>query len=484
MQEVYIIMKKILFAGSEAMPFGATGGLGDVLGALPPALAAVHPDWDVRVVMPLYAQVGAEWREKMTFEKSIRVTLAWREQYCGIFSLDHKGVKYYFIDNEYYFKRNALYGFFDDAERFAFFSRAVLDLMDVMDFFPDVLHANDWQTALSVIVLKEERSHMAGYKDVKAVYTIHNIDYQGVYSLGILNDVFGMSEEKASIVEYSGALNLTKGAIVCADFVTTVSPQYSKEIQTEFFSHGLHHIINQYGFKIGGIINGIDEAAYDPRTDGDIPATFSAESLGGKKADKEALQREFGLEIRPDVPVIAMVSRLAEHKGFDLVCSIADELMNDDVQFVLLGTGDAGFEAFFEDFGARHPGKAGIRLAYNRKLSKLIYAGADMFLMPSKSEACGLAQMIASRYGTVPIVRETGGLYDTIKPYSWDRSGNGFTFAAYNAYDMLYVIREAEGVYRDKENWEKLVAKIMKIDFSWNTSAGKYAALYERVSQG
>ncbi|MBQ8403250.1 MAG: glycogen synthase GlgA [Clostridia bacterium] len=477
-------MKKILFAGSEAMPFGATGGLGDVLGALPPALAAVHPDWDVRVVMPLYAQVGAEWREKMTFEKSIRVTLAWREQYCGIFSLDHKGVKYYFIDNEYYFKRNALYGFFDDAERFAFFSRAVLDLMDVMDFFPDVLHANDWQTALSVIVLKEERSHMAGYKDVKAVYTIHNIDYQGVYSLGILNDVFGMSEEKASIVEYSGALNLTKGAIVCADFVTTVSPQYSKEIQTEFFSHGLHHIINQYGFKIGGIINGIDEAAYDPRTDGDIPATFSAESLGGKKADKEALQREFGLEIRPDVPVIAMVSRLAEHKGFDLVCSIADELMNDDVQFVLLGTGDAGFEAFFEDFGARHPGKAGIRLAYNRKLSKLIYAGADMFLMPSKSEACGLAQMIASRYGTVPIVRETGGLYDTIKPYSWDRSGNGFTFAAYNAYDMLYVIREAEGVYRDKENWEKLVAKIMKIDFSWNTSAGKYAALYERVSQG
>lgn len=476
-------MKKILFAGSEAMPFGATGGLGDVLGALPPALAAVNPDWDIRVVMPLYAQVGAEWREKMTFEKSIRVTLAWREQYCGIFSLDHKGVKYYFIDNEYYFKRNALYGFFDDAERFAFFSRAVLDLMDAMDFFPDVLHANDWQTALSVIVLKQERGLLPGYKDVKAIYTIHNIDYQGVYGLEILGDVFGMSDDKASIVEYSGALNLTKGAIVCADFVTTVSPQYSKEIQTEYFSHGLHHIINQYAFKMGGIINGIDEAAYDPRMDADIPVTFSAEALEGKKADKEELQREFGLEIRPDVPVIAMVSRLAEHKGFDLVCAIADELMNDDVQFVLLGTGDAGFEAFFEEFGARHPGKAGIRLAYNRKLSKLIYAGADMFLMPSKSEACGLAQMIASRYGTVPIVRETGGLYDTIKPYSWDRSGNGFTFSAYNAYDMLYVIREAEGVYRDKENWESLVAKIMKIDFSWNTSAGKYAALYERVSQ-
>jgi len=476
-------MKKILFAGSEAMPFAATGGLGDVLGALPPALAAVNPDWDVRVVMPLYAQVSEEWRSKMAFEKNITVTLAWREQYCGIFSLDYKGVKYYFIDNEYYFKRNALYGFFDDPERFAFFSRAVLDLMEATGFFPDVLHANDWQTALSVIALKEERAELDGYKDVRAVYTIHNIDYQGVYGLGIINDVFGLDEEKASIVEYSGALNLTKGAVVCADFVTTVSPKYAQEIKTEYFSHGLHHIINQYGFKLGGIINGIDEAAYDPRTDADIPAAFSAEALDGKKACKEALQREFGLDVRPDVPVIAMVSRLAEHKGFDLVCEVADELMNDDVQFVLLGTGDAGFEAFFEEFGARHLGKAGVRLAYNRKLSKLIYAGADMFLMPSKSEACGLAQMIASRYGTVPIVRETGGLYDTIKPYSWNRVGNGFTFAAYNAYDMLYVIREAEGVYRDSENWEKLVAKIMKIDFSWNSSAEKYASLYDKVTK-
>lgn len=432
--------------------------------------------------MPLYAQVGDEWRSKMVFEKSIRVTLSWREQYCGIFSLDYKGVKYYFIDNEYYFKREKLYGFFDDAERFAFFSRAVLDLMDAMDFFPDVLHANDWQTALSVIALKQERGLMPGYSNVRCVYTIHNIDYQGVYGLNIINDVFGLDEGKASIVEYDGALNLTKGAVVCADFVNTVSPQYSQEIKTEYFSHGLHHIINQYGYKIGGIINGIDEAAYDPRTDADIPATFSSENLEGKKANKEALQREFGLEVNPDIPVIAMVSRLAEHKGFDLVCKVADELMNDKVQFVLLGTGDAGFEAFFEEFGRRHPGKAGIRLAYNRKLSKLIYAGADMFLMPSKSEACGLAQMIASRYGTVPIVRETGGLYDTIKPYSYDRSGNGFTFSAYNAYDMLYVIRESEGVYADKENWENLVKKIMKIDFSWNTSAGKYAALYEQVA--
>ena len=474
-------MKKILFAGAEAMPFAATGGLGDVLGALPYALTSVHPDWDVRVVIPLYAQVNQEWRDKMTFEKSIMVGLAWREQYCGIYSLNYKGVKYYFLDNEYYFKRGALYGFGDDAERFAFFSRAVLDMMSAVDFYPDVLHANDWQTALSVVSLKQERKDWEGYKNVKAVYTIHNIDYQGVYGMDTLGDVFGLAPENASIMEYNGDLNLTKGAIVCADFVTTVSPRYAEEIKTEYFSHGLHHIINEYSYKIGGIINGIDEAVYNPKNDLDIPYTYTNRGLAGKKRDKEELQKEFGLNVDPDVPVIAMVSRLAEHKGFDLVCAIADELMNDNVQFVLLGTGDPGFEKFFEEFGKRHPGKAGIRLVYNRKLSKLIYAGADMFLMPSKSEACGLAQMIASRYGTVQIVRETGGLYDTIKPYSWDRSGNGFTFAAYNAYDMLYVIREAEGVFRDKENWDRLVKKIMKIDFSWKTSASKYADLYETI---
>ncbi|MBQ9745837.1 MAG: glycogen synthase, partial [Clostridia bacterium] len=349
-------MKKILFAGSEAMPFAATGGLGDVLGALPPALAALHPDWDVRVVMPLYAQVDKEWRKKMTLEKKISVTLAWREQYCGIYSLMHGGVKYYFIDNQYYFGRKALYGFLDDAERFAFFSRAVLDLMKAVNFFPDILHANDWQTALSVVVLKQERGIMRGYADVRAVYTIHNIDYQGIYGLGVLHDIFGLCDEQASIVEYDGLLNLTKGAIVCADHVTTVSPQYAEEIQTDTVSHGLHHIIRMYGYKLSGIINGIDEALYDPAVDEDIPFKFTPEDLSGKKKNKAALQKEFGLEVKADVPLIAMVSRLAEHKGFELVCKVADELMKDDVQFVLLGTGDAEFEKFFEEFGKRYPG--------------------------------------------------------------------------------------------------------------------------------
>ena len=472
-------MKKILFAGSEVMPFAATGGLGDVLGALPASLAAVHPDWDIRVVMPFYSQISDEWRAKIKLEKRIVVSLAWRRQFCGIHSLEHGGVKYYFIENKYYFGRKALYGYDDDAERFAFFSRALLDLMKTVDFFPDVLHANDWQTALSVVVLKQERNKMKGYSGVRAVYTIHNIDYQGVYGMDKLYDTFGLYNEDASIVEYSGALNLTKGAVVCSDRVTTVSPQYSEEIRTPEISHGLHHIIRMYGYKVGGIINGIDEILYNPALDGDIPFKFTPDDLSGKKADKAALQKEFGLVEDPDVPLIAMVSRLAEHKGFDLVCRIADELMREDVQFVLLGTGDPDFEKFFDAFGKRYPGRAGIRLAYNRKLSKLIYAGADMFLMPSKSEACGLAQMIASRYGTVPIVRETGGLYDSIKRYTLDGRGNGFTFSVYNAGGMLYAIKEATEFYRNREQWNALARKIMEMDFSWKTSAAKYAELYE-----
>lgn len=473
-------MRSVLYAGSEALPFAATGGLGDVMGSLPEAVAKSNPGADIRAVMPLYPQIKAEYREKMTFVKKINVTLGWRRLYCGIFSLDHKGVKWYFIDNEYYFLRDRLYGEFDDAERFAFFSTAVLDLMAAVDFYPEMLHCNDWQTALAVILLRRRYSASPDYAKVKTVYTIHNIDYQGEYGMEILGDVFALSEKDRGIVEYNGNVNLTKGAIVCADFVTTVSPRYAQEIQTEYFSHGLSYVTQMYRFKIDGIINGIDTELYDPKTDGDIPKNYSWRSLSGKAENKAALQRAFGLEENADVPVIAMVSRLAEHKGFDLVTCIADELMQDDVQFVLLGTGDHETENFFRAFASRHPGKAAAIINYDRKLSKLIYAGADMFLMPSKSEACGLAQMIASRYGTVPVVHEVGGLYDTIKPYG--AGGNGFTFAAYNAHDMLYVIREAENVYGDRESWAKLVRKIMRIDFSWNVSAVRYTELYDRIT--
>ena len=473
-------MNKILYAGSEVMPFGATGGLGDVLGSLPAAVKQKNPDCDVRVVMPLYSQIKKEWRRKMKLVGEMNVSLAWRDLYCGIYSLKKDDVTFYFLDNEYYFAREALYGAYDDAERFAFFSVAVLELMREIDFYPDIYHANDWQTALSVIKLKCQYWNHPEYEKIKAVYTIHNIEYQGVYGKEILGDIFALGSEHLHVVEYNGAVNLTKGAVVCADFITTVSPNYAKEIQTPTYSCGLHPILQEYTYKIDGIVNGIDYDYYNPQADEEIPHSFYWRALSGKKKNKEELQKKFGLEVRADVPVIAMISRLASHKGFDLVRAVFDEMMQDDVQFVLLGTGEAGFEDFFREAAKRYPGKASINLVYNRSLSKLIYAGADLFLMPSKSEACGLSQMIASRYGAVPIVRETGGLYDTIKPYTEDGAGNGFTFAAYNAHDMLYVIREAEALY-STDAWKPFVKKVMKVDFSWNVSAARYMELYDSV---
>lgn len=474
-------MKKILYAGSEVMPFAATGGLGDVLGSLPAAVKQKNPDWDVRVVMPLYGQVKAEWREKMTYVKHMMVPLSWRKLYCGIYSLEKDGVLFYFLENEYYFNRTALYGSFDDAERFAFFSVATLELMRAVKFYPDVFHANDWQTALAVIKLKRSYTLRPEYFPIKAVYTIHNIEYQGVFDMNMMEDVFALSGTDSQIVEWNGALNLTKGAIVCADYITTVSANYASEIQTEAYGCGLQNILRENESKLGGIVNGIDMTYYNPQKDPDLPYSYYWRALSGKKKNKEEMQKQFGLDVNPDVPVIAMVSRMASHKGFDLVLAIFNELMRDEVQFILLGTGEPGYEDFFRAAAKRYPGKASINLKYDRVLSKLIYAGADIFLMPSKTEACGLSQMIASRYGTVPIVRETGGLYDTIKPYGFDGSGNGFTFSAYNAHDMLYVIREAIELYSDADKWKALVKKVMRVDFSWNVSAAKYITCYENL---
>ncbi|MCQ2770496.1 MAG: glycogen synthase [Clostridia bacterium] len=453
-------MKCILFAGGEISPFASTGGLADVMGSLPEAIKKVNPEIDVRCVMPLHSKVNLEWRQKMKFERWVMVDVSWRSQYCGIFSLVKNGVTYYFLDNEMYFNRSNLYGEYDDGERYSFFSYALLDMMRAMDFFPDVLHANDWQTALSVIALKQKYWTDERYRRIKAFYTIHNIEYQGIFDMAILGDVFGLDYENKNVVEFNGCINLTKGAIICADYVTTVSSQYAKEIQTEQYGAGLQEILKMYSDKVDGIVNGIDVDLYNPKKDKDIASKYSASNLSGKAVNKMELQKKFGLEVNPEVPVIAMVTRLAGHKGLDLVKTIAEEIIWYDAQFILLGTGEKEYEEFFRFFGERHPGKAGISISYDRKLSKLIYAGADMFLMPSKTEACGLAQMIASRYGTVPIVRETGGLYDTIKPYVNDKEGNGFTFSSYNAYDLLYVIRQAEDLYRDQNHWSKLMKKL------------------------
>ena len=475
-------MKKILFVGAEALPFAATGGLGDVLGSLPAALHRADENVDVRVVIPMYKVISEKYKQRSRLVAEFTVQLSWRRQYCGVWAYKYGDITYYFIDNEYYFKRQSLYGSFDDGERYAYFCKAVMEMLPKIDFMPDVLHCHDWQSALCVIYLKRKYRYLEDYSAMKAVYTIHNIDYQGIYNFDILGDIFCLDSWDRYVVEYDGCINLTKGAIVCCDALTTVSPRYAEEIQTEYYSSGLHHILKMNKDKIRGIINGIDTDYYNPETDKSIVKNYSLDTIGDKVENKLALQKTFGLPERGDVPMLAMISRLASHKGFDLVRRVADEILASDVQFVLLGTGEGELEDFFSGLAQRHPDKCGVMLAFDKLLAKQIYASADMFLMPSKSEPCGLAQMIASRYGTIPIVRETGGLYDTIKPYiTSEGTGNGFTFKTYNAHDMLDAVRRALSLYCDKEEWSKLVANAMKMDFSWNASAKEYLKMYDEL---
>lgn len=474
---------KILFVGAEAVPFISTGGLGDVLGSLPQAIASVDKNADVRVVLPLYQKIKEKFASDLTYVGNTTVGLSWRNQYCGIYKTEMGGVTYYFLDNEYYFKRGSIYGDFDDAERFAFFGKAVLDIMPVIDFYPDILHTNDWQSAASVIYLKRKYYMNPYYCDIKTIYTIHNIDYQGIFSMSILGDVFGLDcFGDRSIVEYNGNINLTKGAIVCTDVLSTVSQKYADEIQTEFYSSGLHYILHQYSDKIAGIVNGIDVNYYNPETDTVIASKFSVNDMTGKAECKRQLQEMCGLEQNPNVPVLSMISRLASHKGFDLVKFILPEMLELGMQFVLLGTGEYELEEYFKSIQERYPDKVKVFLEFNKDLSKKIYAGSDIFLMPSKSEPCGLSQMICSAYGAVPVVRETGGLYDTIKPYNmYNGEGNGFTFANYNAHEMKDAVKRAVDLYHDKKKWEKLQKAVMQTDFSWSASAKKYIDLYRNV---
>lgn len=477
---------KILYAASEALPYASTGGLADVAGALPKAIKKkLGRTGDVRVVLPLYTTIRDRFAEQLELVAESTVHLAWRNQYCGIWKIESDGVIFYFIDNQYYFERGSLYGCYDDGERFAFFSKCILELMALTGFCPDVLHANDWQTALSVIYLKRKYAHMVEFRNTKTLFTIHNIDYQGQFDFAILGDVFELAEWDRSTVEYNGRINLLKGAIVCSDMINTVSRKYADEIQTPYYSSGLHYILREAASegRLTGIVNGIDTAYYDPETDPDISSHYSAGDPDGKAADKADLQRMCGFEEDPTVPLLAMVSRLAAHKGFELVkCVLEEILATRRIQVALLGTGEPEFEDFFQEMARRYPGKMCARIEYNKALSKKFYAGADLFLMPSKSEPCGLAQMIASRYGTVPIVRECGGLADTIKAYNeYDSTGNGFSFTNYNAHEMMNVIDYALGIYADRNRWKDLVGNVMKVDFSWDSSAEKYLELYRKL---
>ena len=473
----------ILYVTSEAVPFCKTGGLADVAGSLPPSLAANGDR--VSVILPLYETVKDKWGEKLHFERWTNVRLAWREVYCGLFSFEYEGVTWYFIDNESYFRRSDLYGYYDDGERFAFFSRAVTELLRSLPEKPDVVHCNDWQSALVPVYIRDEAVRNDFYKSIRTVITVHNIEYQGRYGRETVEDLFGLDsgwfDGGGLAVEGDG--NRVRGAIGAAGAVTAVSPTYARELKCAYFAHGLENVMRMSEGKLHGVLNGIDMKRYDPAHDESLAEPYSADDLAGKRRDKAALQKLLGLKEAPGTPILAMVTRLVSHKGLDLVCETLDTIMEKDVQFVVLGKGEAKYETFFEYAKQRYGGRMAVHLGYSEQLAMQIYAGADLFLMPSKSEPCGLSQMIAMRYGTVPIVRETGGLKDTVRAYeAWNSAGNGFTFANYNAGDMCHVVCQAIDLYHNNRDVYALLQKRgMTADFSWKRSAQAYRDIYSSI---
>lgn len=469
---------KILYVSSEALPFAASGGLADVAGSLPNAL--VNEGQDCRVVMPLYGDISPKWREKMTYLTNFTVDVAWRKQYCGVFTIEVKGVTYYLLDNEYYFLRDGLYGFYDDAERFAFFSRAALEMLSFIDFCPDIIHSNDWQSALVPVYYDVFYRFKEYYQDIKTVFTIHNIQYQGKYGMELLSDILGIPLYYAPLLEYDGDINFMKGAIEIADKITTVSPSYALEVLDPWYAHGLDRILRNKQYKTCGFLNGIDVQEYNPATDPNIYENFSVNNKKGKAVCKRELLKELSLPQGKE-PVIGIVTRLTAHKGLDLIKDVFDDIIDLGYKVVVLGSGEKEYEDFFRFMQGKYPDKVSVTIGFIPILARKIYAGVDMFLMPSKSEPCGLAQMVSLRYGTIPIVRETGGLRDSIKD-SGGKGGNGFTFQTYNSYDMLDAIRRAKAVYDNRLRWGKLTSNALRSDFSWSKSAKLYIGLYEEIA--
>ncbi|MCL2696994.1 MAG: glycogen synthase [Oscillospiraceae bacterium] len=476
---------KILYAASEAQPFAASGGLADVAGSLPKAL--VKEGHECAVVMPYYKNtISEQQQKKIKFLTSFNIPVGWRTQFCGVHTCTTPdGVVYYFLDNEYYFKRDfGIYGYYDDAERFAFFSRAVLEMLFRIDYKPDVINSNDWQCALVPVYYHIYYRYNNELRNIRNVFTIHNIAYQGQYGMNLLEEILSIPKHMANIVEYDGDVNFMKGAIEIADKVTTVSPTYAMEILDPWFAHGLDRILENKKYKTCGFLNGIDTDMYNPAANKDIAANFSLKSKAGKKTCKAAMLEEVGLVAagtsESDEPVIGIITRLVEHKGMDLVKNAFDRIINLGFKVVILGSGHPVYEQFFDEMKFRYPDKVAFTKGFIPALAKKIYAGADMFLMPSKSEPCGLAQMISLRYGTIPIVRATGGLKDSIVDYG-DSGGTGFTFQTYNSDDMFDAIERAYDAYRDKKAWNLLTSRAMKADFSWSVSAKLYIGLYEEL---
>ena len=471
---------KILYVAAEATPYVKVGGLGDVMGGLPKELCALGHD--ARVVIPLYSTIKEELKKDLKFVAEVNVPLGWRMCYCGIFEGEYKGVKYYFIDNKQYFERPSTYGEFDDAERFAFFSKATLEILPYIDFYPDVINANDWHTALVPLYLNAYYKNVISYKDIKTVLSIHNIEFQGQYDPIILGHVFGLDVTYRSIFMYDGCLNILKAGIESANLVTTVSKTYAQEILRPDFSHGLHNILVPRQYKLRGIVNGIDYDAFNPKTDKLIPHNFDYKTIRFKSLNKAAFQKEMGLPEDAKKPMIGMVTRLTSQKGLDLVREVMVELLKFDIQLVVLGTGYPEYEDLMRYWeNTDHMKVRGI-IKFSNELASKIYAASDMFLMPSRSEPCGLAQMISMRYGTVPIVHTVGGLKETVTPYNHEtKEGNGFTFQSYSPWDMFDAIKRALAAYDSKDDWKNVRKNAMNTDFSWTKSANEYLETYKSV---
>ena len=473
---------KVMFAVSECVPFIKSGGLADVAGSLPKEL--VKQGTEVTIIMPKYRDIPEKYLSDLEKVMDFRVQVGWRNQYCGLEKLEQDGITFYFIDNEDYFKRPGLYGYFDDGERFSFFNRAVLESLSYLSYYPDIIHCHDWHTAMIPFMLNVDYKWRREYSQIKTVFTIHNLQFQGIMPRGALGDLLNLNDDYFTTdqLEFYGNINFMKAALIASDKITTVSPTYMDEIQTDYYGEKLNQLLTLRQSDLTGIINGIDEEVYNPATDDVIIQKYSNTNISGKVQNKLDIQKLFGLKEDETIPIISMITRLTSQKGLELVRHVFHEIMEENVQFLVLGTGDPEFENFFREMEFKYPDKCKAYIGFDESLAHKIYAGADLFLMPSKFEPCGLGQLIALQYGNIPVVRETGGLNDTVFSYNeLTNSGNGFSFTNFNAHDMLYTIRRALHLYEDKDVWSTIVKNAMTMDNSWAQSAFKYNQLYAEL---
>lgn len=474
---------KVLYVVSEAVPFVKTGGLADVAGSLPQALQLENVD--IRVVMPKFGKISEEYRNNMEHVYDSTLNVSWRSKFFGIDKYVQNGVTYYFIDNQDYFDREGFYGYDDDAERFSFFCRGVLEMLPQIDFWPDIIHTNDWHAGLVNVLLKLEHQGDERYERIRTLYTIHNLKYQGVFPKDIMEDTLGIDWKyyNNGDLEFYNAVNFMKGGMVYADYISTVSRTYAKEIQYEYYGEHLDGLLRSRSEDLYGIVNGIDYDVYNPATDKALFETYDADSRDRKHDNKVELQKLLGLPVSRKIPMVALVSRLVEAKGMDLIVRIMDEILqHENIQFVMLGTGDKVYEDWFKGLAWRFPTKVSGNIRFSNDLAQRIYAASDIFLMPSNYEPCGIGQLIAMRYGSIPVVRETGGLKDTVQQFDkYTGEGNGFLFKDYNAHEMMYSLKKALSTYENPVFWNTIIQNAMNTDYSWTESAKEYCKLYEKL---